>query len=232
MTKTEPIKRRTAKEEVTVRLRELISAGDLEPGEKLNLREISEQLGVSMTPVREAFEQLAAEGLLRLDAFKGARVAPLTAEEYQEIFLMRWRLEGLAHRLGSERITPGQCEELASCLRNMAKSAEKGDFVTFVQYDRRFHEIIYTASGRVSLRQRLMALRVSAERYTRAVLKLPRGGMEDTVISHTKILDACRRNDGKAAEDLMIEDMRVSYESFAGTFNKVEPFGELNEYKS
>jgi DNA-binding GntR family transcriptional regulator len=229
MNSSGPITRRTAKEEVTLRLRERIAAGDLEPGQKMNLREISEELGVSMTPVREAFEQLSAEGLLRSDAFKGARVAPLSAEEYQEIFLMRSAMEGLVHRLGSEHITADQCDELEDCLISMAKAATEGDVVSFVRHDRRFHEIIYTASGREMLKQRLMSLRVSAERYTRAVLKLPRGGMEDTVASHRLILEACRRHDGAAAEKLMVDDLRVSYESFADTFAEVGPNGESHE---
>ncbi len=102
------IKRTTTKEEVTRRLRDQIASGDLAPGEKLNLKVISESFGISMTPVREAFEQLAAEGLLKADAFKGARVASLSAEEYQEIYTQLWA--GLRHQIASElrrRQAPG-----------------------------------------------------------------------------------------------------------------------------
>jgi DNA-binding GntR family transcriptional regulator len=209
-----PIKRRTAKQEVTVRLRERIASGDLEPGTKLNLKATALQLGVSMTPVREAFEQLSAEGLVKADAFKGARVAPLSAEEYQEIFLLRAGLEALAHRLGCTRMTDALCDELEECLQRMDKAHANGDVVSFVRHDRRFHEIIYAASGRDSLRDRLMSLRIAAERYTRAVMKMPKGGMQDTVCSHRDILEACRKRDGRRAERIITDDLRLTYDSF------------------
>ena len=222
MTTANHIKRRTAKEQVTVRLREQIAVGDLEPGARLSLRSVSEAFGVSMTPVREAFETLAAEGLLKIDAFRGARVSSLSADEYEEIYLVRAGLEALAHRLGAERISDAGCDELAECLMNMKIAASKGDVVTFVQHDRQFHEIIYAASGRETLRQRLMSLRVAAERYTRAVLKLPTGGMVDTVNSHKEIVDACRMRDGRKAEQLICEDLRLTYESFASACAQAE----------
>ena len=206
--------RSTTKESVAVWLRREIVEERIAPGERLSLKQVTDQLQVSLTPVREAFEALAAEGLLRIDPFKGARVTELTAEEYEEIFLMRVGLEGLAHRLGAEQISEVDCRELEKWLERMAKASGKDDVGAFLEADRAFHEIIFAASGRRSLRDRIMSLRIANERYTRAVYRMPKGGMRDTITSHRQILEACHKRQGKRAEKLMMDDLRVTYESF------------------
>ena len=213
------ISRGTAKELVVARLREQIVSGELPPGEHLNLRVLTEQLGVSMTPIREAIEQLIAEGLIRSDRYKGAWVTELSAEEYQEVYLSRIRLEGLAHRLGAEQIDAAGCNELEECLTRMSAASAAGDVDEFIRHDRQYHQVIFEASGRESLRRRIMALRYAAERYTRAVFSLPVGGMVDTINSHHGILAACRKHDGAEAERLITEDMQMTYESFAQSFS-------------
>lgn len=212
------IVRRTAKGEVLRRLAEEIITGNLAPGTKLNVKQISERYGVSMTPVREAIDLLAAEGMIRSDAFRTASVAPLTVEEYEEIFLLRLGLEGLAHRLGAERMTQEECDRLEAVLSEMITAMERDDIPSFVERDRRFHEVIYSASRRPSLLERLMALRRNAERYSRAVLHLPAVGMETTIMTHRQLLEAARKNDGQAAERIIREDLRLSYEVFSREF--------------
>jgi len=211
---TAPIRRETAKDAAAAWLRREIVCGRIEPGTHLGLKETAARLDVSMTPVREAFEQLAAEGLLRIDPYKGARVSDLTAEEYQEIFLMRVGLEGLGHRLGAERATGSDCSRLENCLDRMERARLAGSVDRFVDADRQFHRVILDAAARPSLLDKIISLRISNERYTRAAYLLPSGGMKDTVASHRLILDACRRKDGASAEAVLTEDLRLTYESF------------------
>lgn len=223
------IKRQTAKDEVLQRLREMISTGQFKPGEKLNLKVVSEMFGVSMTPVREAFEQLTADGMLVSDAFRGVRVSRLSPDEYEEIYLQRAGLDCLAHRLGSGRITDAQCEALEDCLEQMSEACRAGDVAAFIRFDRKFHEVIYDASGRERLKNRLVALRHAADRYTRAVFRMPRGGMEDTIRSHREILAACRSHDGATAERIIAEDMRLTFESYAEYWAQVNEDETENE---
>ena len=212
------VKRGTAKQYVVEHLRDQITTGALEPGKKLSLKGISEGFDVSMTPVREAFEQLAVEGLVRIDAYKGARVTELSADEYEEIFLMRIGLEKLAHRLGADKIGPEGCTFLEACLDDMEIALDDSDVTRFLTTDRKFHETIFEAAERPSLARRIMWLRRAAERYTRVAYLLPAGGMEDTLKSHRAILNACRRNDGKNAEKIVTEDLRESYDSFSEVY--------------
>lgn len=214
------IRREKTKDLVARRLRDEIVQGRLEPGAKLNLKAVADRFDVSMTPIREAFEQLAAEGLIRIDPYKGASVTALSADEYEEIHLLRRGLEGLAHRLGAERIDDAGCQALEACLKQMERAAAAGDVGDFIAHDRNYHHVIYRASGRQSLQDKLWSLRFAAERYSRAAFGLPRGGMADTVASHWDILDACKARDGERAETLFLADLRLTYDSFVDAYKR------------
>src|SRR5438309_2138869 len=99
------VRRQTTANLVADYLREQIVAGRLAPGQRLNVVQCANELGVSQTPAREALQLLAHEGLVVLHAYKEAAVASLSADEYEEIFIMRIGLEGLAAQLGAERIS-------------------------------------------------------------------------------------------------------------------------------
>ena len=100
-----PIARSTLPEAAAERLRALIIEGALAPGAKLNERELSDRLGLSRTPLREAFRVLAGEGLLRQLPNRGVQVATMTAEEVRHAFEVMAALEGLAGELAAERVT-------------------------------------------------------------------------------------------------------------------------------
>src|SRR5262249_12513531 len=172
-------------------LRSQILSGDLAPGERLNLKKLASALNVSVTPIREALNQIAVDGLVKLDPFRGAFVSELGAEEYEEVYLMRAGLEGLAHRLGARHIGPEGIAIARRCLEHMEKTNARGDISKFVEHDRNFHQVIFQASGRAALSERIMSLRRSAERYTRAAYLLPEGGAKDTIRTHWQILEAC-----------------------------------------
>ena len=81
------------------RLRTLIIEGVLAPGARLNERELSEQLGVSRTPLREAFRMLAADGLLVQLPNRGVQVAALSCQDVRHAFEVMAGLEGMAGEL-------------------------------------------------------------------------------------------------------------------------------------
>lgn len=211
---TEPTKRRTTRDLVVSYIRDGILHGELKPMQRLNVHEVASVLGISQTPVREALQQLAAEGLVRLHAFRGARVSELSAEEYEEIFLMRVGLESLAARVGAELIDGTGVGEMRSRLAEMSIAADHGDVDEFINADRAFHRAHYMASGRERLWDRIIHLRYDvAERYTRLGYQLPDVGMADVLASHALILEAVARHDGEAVSRLVEEDLRRTFES-------------------
>ena len=94
------------------RLREDILSGRYEEHEELREVAIGEEMGVSRTPVREAFRQLELEGLIRIVPNKGAYVTGITVKDVEDIYAIRSLLEGLCARWATEHITQEQMEEL------------------------------------------------------------------------------------------------------------------------
>jgi DNA-binding GntR family transcriptional regulator len=97
----------TKADELARDLEEMIVAGRLEPGQVLRQDELSRQFGVSRTPVREAFRQLAAVGLVSFVPNRGVRVRALDQDEWGQAFLARAALEAAAARRAAERLTTG-----------------------------------------------------------------------------------------------------------------------------
>ena len=94
------------------KLREDILNGKYKENEELKEVAIGEELGVSRTPVREAFRQLELEGLIQIVPNKGAYVTGITAKDVKDIYMIRSSLEGMCARLATEHITEEQMEEL------------------------------------------------------------------------------------------------------------------------
>lgn len=212
-------RRPTSRDYVAAELRQAIVRGELKGGERINPAEIAERLGVSQTPVREALQLLASEGLLRSDAFRGVRVAELSAEEYEELYLMRIGLEDLAARLGAERIGEDGIGEMAELLDEMTSAAREGDIDRFYTLDRRFHLIHYSASGRRSLVDRIMNLRLASERYARVAYELPRVSMGETLKTHRELLAAVRARDGSRCAAVLHDDLTRTLETFREQFS-------------
>jgi GntR family transcriptional regulator, rspAB operon transcriptional repressor len=212
-------RRPTSRDYVAAELRQAIVRGELKGGEKLNPSEIAERYGVSQTPAREALQLLASEGLVRNDAFRGARVAELSADEYEELYLMRIGLEDLAARLGAERIGEDGIREMAELLNQMASAAQEADVDRFHTVDRRFHQTHYSASGRQSLVDRIMQLRLSSERYARAAYALPRVSMRETLKTHRELLAAVRARDPDRCAAVLHDDLTRTLETFREQFS-------------
>jgi DNA-binding GntR family transcriptional regulator len=213
-----PPGRRTARDMVADELRRAIVTGELPSGYQVNPSEVASRYGTSPTPAREAIQLLASEGLVRSDAYRVARVSEMTAEEYEELYLMRRGLEDLAARLGTERMSPEGIAEMSSRLKAMSEAAKAGDIDTFYFHDTHFHRAHYGAAGRPSLIQRIMNLRGASERYTRMAYSMPHVSINATVKTHRAILEAVRSGDGEKAAAHLQEDLRATLDAFIERF--------------
>ena len=137
------------------RLREDILSGKYQENEELREVTIGEELGVSRTPVREAFRQLELEGLIQIIPNKGAYVVGITDEDVRDIYIIRSRLEGLAARWATLPIAGEQLEELEENVYLAKFHAQKGHLEQMFDLDNRFHEIIYEACASKMLEHQL-----------------------------------------------------------------------------
>ena len=94
------------------KLRDDILSGKYEEHEELKEVAIGEEMGVSRTPVREAFRQLELEGLIQIIPNKGAYVTGITEKDVKDIYMIRSLLEGLCARWATEHITAEQMDEM------------------------------------------------------------------------------------------------------------------------
>lgn len=127
------LKRERAVDAVHQALRQAILNSLMKPGERLNVEELAEKLGVSLTPVRNAIQLLEAEGLVLVRPRSGTFVASLTAREIEESFDIRCALECLAAEKAIERITPEDLRNLKALLKSLRRPVK-------TEEDRRAHE--------------------------------------------------------------------------------------------
>src|SRR5882672_2318617 len=121
-----PILRRPLHEEATERLRDLIVQGRLVAGARLNERVLTGQLGVSRTPLREAFKVLATEGLVELLPNRGAIVSQLDPVRLSETLAVMGALDALAGELACANATDAQINEIRAHGTQASRSAARG----------------------------------------------------------------------------------------------------------
>ncbi|GHH69277.1 GntR family transcriptional regulator [Streptosporangium violaceochromogenes] len=106
-------------------LRSAILNGSIRPRERLGEMELSQQFGVSRTPIREAIRRLSAEGLVVFQPNRGARVAEWSLTDLQEIYEIRARLESYGAALAAKRIEPELLPKLDELCDRMEAEAER-----------------------------------------------------------------------------------------------------------
>ncbi|MBR6327175.1 MAG: GntR family transcriptional regulator [Lachnospiraceae bacterium] len=194
------------------RLRDDILSGKYEVGEELREVAIGEELGVSRTPVREAFRQLELEGLIQIILNKGAYVVGINDTDVRDIYLIRARLEGLAARWAVDRITDAQLEEMEENVYLAKFHAEKGHLEQMFDLDNRFHEILYEAAGSKMLEHQLKDYHQYVLRVRKKTLNNANRGPASN-LEHEAIVDAIKSRNADEAERLAHQHIINAYEN-------------------
>lgn len=148
----ERIQRERAVDAVYQALRQAILSSLMKPGERLNVDDLARKLGVSLTPVRHAIQQLATEGLVDIKPRSGTFVASLTASEISDTFDVRCALECLAAEKAVQRAKPAQIRQLRELLKLLRKPVKTDeDRQAHEQNNLAFHRILIEGSGNLRL---------------------------------------------------------------------------------
>lgn len=139
---SEILRKRSLTDEVYDILHRKIIAGTYSPGDWLRQEDISTQLGVSQTPVREALDRLVASGMAERVPFRGVRVPKLETKEIQDAYIMRLVLENLAARITAKIITPEKLENLSRIVSETENLLSLEDMSTLRQLNKEFHKCI------------------------------------------------------------------------------------------
>jgi DNA-binding GntR family transcriptional regulator len=187
-------------EDVYERVRNAILDGRLAPGAIMSQVALAEELGVSRTPLREALRTLQSEGLVEGEPNRRVRVAPMTPQDLEELYVMRVTLEAEALRLSVPHMTSGEIARLEGHMAEMAHYAQEKDYGHWNVPHSQFHRALTARAGdRVNFA--LGQMFDHAERYRK--LHIGQGPSAWATPQHRDVLDAVKTGDRDGSAGLL-----------------------------
>jgi DNA-binding GntR family transcriptional regulator len=183
-------------------LLEGILRGDLAPGAQLNADNLAQQLRVSTTPVRDALNRLAKDGIVVKLPYQGWFVRRFEQKEIREVYEVRAGLECFIVRLACQRITPEEIEQLRQHQSTGEQALERGDLEAYRLYNQELHAAILRAARNAELAAVASQVSLKTQMLSSRTIRLegrPRLAIEE----HRQILEAIARRDVPAAQELM-----------------------------
>jgi DNA-binding GntR family transcriptional regulator len=194
----------TTQQFVLGELRRAITSGQLRPGTPIRQEALSEQLGVSRVPLREALKTLEAEALVVHEVHRGYFVAELSLEDLREVYRIREILEAEAVRQACGRMDEPTLAVLKQAQQEVEDAADAGEVTGMTAANRRFHFSLYEAAGMPRL-VRLVATLWDATDAYRSLYYAEPANRDHVVDEHRAILDALRSGVSDEAVRLLDE---------------------------
>ena len=206
-------------EQVFEQLEKDILSGKYRKGEIVNELKLSEELGVSRTPVRESLSRLQQEHLLE-DTGKGLIVVGISRQDMMDMYEIRLRLEGLATEMAAKNITQEALDEIGETLemqnffyeKALATGEDRSDKIK--DLDSRFHEIIHESCGSNSLRDVLQPIHKKITKYRKASVQ-KKSRAAESLKEHYAIYEALKSRDAEKASELMLLHVKNARDSIA-----------------
>jgi len=178
-------------------IREAILDGVLAPDVWLREVAVSEALGVSRTPVREAFNRLEEEGLVVRTPGVGAQVTRLSFEDMSAVYQVRGSLESLAADYATRQARPEHLAQFGKLHERMTAAAAAFDLPEFSRANVEFHHLLSVAADNAYLARLLSTVEVAIRRFGTRSLSQER--MDAVLGEHAAIIDAMRDGDAERA---------------------------------
>lgn len=199
---------KTKEEYVAEFLREGILSGQFSRGTRLKQADIAEELKLSITPVREAFRILEAEGYVINETHRGVIVAPFDAAATREINDLRTLLEGRLVLAAMKRMTPENYAELSRLQREFEEAEARKDREAVRALNYRFHRQIYALAG---LPQTLHFVQVLWAKYPFDLINLIGGRAGRAAAEHRRLLKAMKTGDKKVVRNAVREHIEAGW---------------------
>lgn len=193
-------------------LREAILSGRLPGGTHLVQAELAAELGTSNTPVREAIRELATEGLVRLDPYRGAVVHAPTLPEIRESYEIALLLEPAAVRKAAENDGGRDVGDLHALMAEMQGVASA---LEYAELNRRLHRAIHSHCGAPQIAEILGGLHDRTALHTAVCLDRGMRSPGESNGEHAEIVAAIEAGDGSRAEELMRDHLRGTYDALS-----------------
>ena len=198
------------------RIRERIVSLELPPAMLIDEQSLAAEIGLGLTPVRQALRRLAWENLVVIMPRRGTLVADVNPADLSALFEVRIELEGLAAELAASRATPRQLEALADLMvrTREALAAEKPDHHQLIELDREMHELLARAAHNEVLAQSLDTHYVHVLRLWNIAIERV-GELPSAIGEHVAIAQAVTDHDGASARELMRTHVSHFQESYS-----------------
>lgn len=204
-----PLRAISLREQARNAIRTSIVMGQIQPGNVESVVKVAAELGVSITPVREAVMDLANLGIVEVIRNKGFRVPVLTEQDLDEIFKLRTMLEVPAMREVAENFHGTDPEPFKTLAADIILAAREGDVRRFLDSDRKFHKALLETLGNHRLVQTVEQLRDQA-RMQGLQKMADHGDLTESAEEHLEILAAIAAGDGDLSAELMTRHLAHS----------------------
>lgn len=202
-------KTKSLADQVFEHIENAILIGKYKRGEVITESKLSEELGVSRTPIREALRRLEQEHLIE-ETKKGILIIGITEKDLTDIFLIREKIEGLAASLAAQNCTDEQLAELKESLELQEFYLTKNDADHIKSMDNRFHNTLYKLTGSMAFYDTLVPLHKKIQKYRMVSVQNKSRALE-SVVEHRKIFDAIEKRDHELASKYASEHVINAY---------------------
>jgi DNA-binding GntR family transcriptional regulator len=208
--------RKTLGQEVVEVIKQRIRSGEFVQGERVIESRLARELGLSLTPVREAVRELVGEGILTVNPNRGPSVRILSPDDAFELYTLRAQMEGLAIRLAIRRTRRADREEIAAILHRMESLIDDPAVTSLQSYSRSIHQGIV----RLSRHERLISIYASLDLQVALLDRLvaTTSGKQREVDWHRPLTKVLLGEDVEVAERVMREHIHESYEAYLEAF--------------
>ncbi|MFI0483573.1 GntR family transcriptional regulator [Actinomadura sp. 9N215] len=198
-------RRRQLSDEVAAHVRDLIMSGQVRSGEFLRLERIAEDLGISVTPVREALLSLRGEGFVTLEPRRGFMPAPLTRDDVHDLFEAQAYFAGELAARAADKITEAELAALDRTQVRLEEASRAGDSEAIERANHEFHRVINLCAGSPKTAWLLrLVVRYAPRRFYSSI----HGWSQASVDDHHLVLAALRAGDAAAARQAMRAHIR------------------------
>lgn len=200
------------------KLREIIMSGYFRPGESLSEREIAEMLGVSRTPVRDAFRRLEKEGIVVYQQKKGVTIPSFSSEQLRHIYRVREHIEGLCARLLAEKEDKSVLGEMRE---NIQQASQEDNVKQQAMINGRFHRLMAEGTENPYLINIFQTLG-STIGLIRSTSLSYQDRLKTNLEEHSRICDAIESGDADHAEQVARFHIRNSMKSALSMIQEME----------
>lgn len=200
------------------RIKDAIQHAGLEPGEPLSELQLSKLLGISRTPVREALQQLAQEGMVQVIPGRAVTVASRSVKDVLDVIHLRSLLEPEQARLVAENASDAQITALQDAVARMEAALPDDDYPAWSKADKVFHDTINQACPNPLLGETVVLLRNRVHHLANTDSKHNPARLAACTAEHRQVVEAIADHDSRAAEQAMRDHLNKLRESM---FNKL-----------